>query len=41
MIEFFAVHEHVEVFKDRQFWFSADTMQEAMAEVRSESKGEM
>lgn len=36
--EFRRVREHIEVFRDGEFQFSADTMSEAKAEIRKQGE---
>lgn len=38
MYEFRRVREHIEVFLNGEFQFSADTMREAMAELEDEQR---
>lgn len=39
MYEFRRVREHIEVFLNGEFQFSADTMSEARAEIREQKEG--
>lgn len=39
MYEFRKVREHIEVFLNGEFQFSADTMSEARAEIREQREG--